>query len=108
MKAPDDDLSSRLADRLRDATSAAVGLPATDAGSIEVLVGAGELVLALETLCTQIYEYDIEVGSALRAELEDLGEVLGVHSAYLLGDPWVEGPHGGHVETDRIEEHPCD
>jgi hypothetical protein len=108
MKAPNDEPSSRLARRLWEASSAAVGLPATDAGSIEVLVAAGELVLALETLCTQIYEYDIEVGRALRTELEDLGEVLGVHSAYLLGDPWVEGPHARHVEPDPIEEHPCD
>ena len=108
MKAPDDDLTSSLANRLREAVSAARELPATDAGSIEVLIGAGELVLALETLCTQIYEYDIEVGRALRTELEDLGEVLGVHSAYLLGDPWVEGPHARHVEPDPIEEHPCD
>jgi hypothetical protein len=92
MKAPDDERSSRLASRVREATSAAAGLPATDAESIEVLVGAGELVLALETLCTQIYEYDIEVDRALRAELEDLGGVLGVHSAYFLGDPWVDGP----------------
>jgi len=77
---------------LRRAVASAEDLPCADIASISVLIEAGEDGLALETLCTQIHEYDIEVGSVFRSELEDLGERLGVHVAYLLGDPWADPP----------------
>jgi hypothetical protein len=79
-------------DQLRAALAAAVGLPASDVDSIGVLIDAGEIGVALETLCTQIYEYDVEVDAAQRARLEDLGTALTVPVPYLLGDPWADPP----------------
>lgn len=64
------------------------GLPAHDIESISVLVRAGEWAVALETLCTQVYEYDCELGVDVREELLRLGVQLEVSAGYLLGDPW--------------------
>lgn len=80
--------------RLLDALGMAEGLPCHDVASISVLLEAGEESIALEALCTQIYEYDVEVNNLLRAELVDLGRLLGVHAAYLLGDPWADSSGG--------------
>ena len=66
-------------------------LPSMDRESIEVLIAAGEWAVALETLCTQLYEYDLEPSAEERAQLEALGRELDVPVRYLLGDPWA-GP----------------
>ncbi len=76
--------------RLFEALAKADGLPQHDLESIGVLIGAGEWSLALETMCTQIFEYDVEVNNAYRAELEALGSELGVNAPHFLGDPWAE------------------
>jgi len=65
----------------------AEGLPKRDVESTGVLIAAGEWVVALEALCTQLYEYDVDVDEAFRLELEELGGAFGVQVAYLLGDP---------------------
>lgn len=78
-----------VGDRLRAALAKAGGLPDRDVHSVEVLIAAGEWSVALETLCTQVFEYDIEVTKTLRAELDALGAELGVNAPYLLGDPWA-------------------
>lgn len=66
------------------------GLPEHDVESIVVLINAGEWRVALETLCTQIYEYDCDLSKEIREELLRLGRDLGVAAGYLLGDPWEE------------------
>jgi len=83
-----------LAKRLRAALADADGLPDHNVEFIESLVQAGEEQLALDTLCTQIYEYDIEVDNAFRSRLEELGTSLAVNVAYLLGNPWADAPGG--------------
>lgn len=82
---------SNVATDLRAALKAVEGLPVPDVERISVLIDAGEWAIALETLCTQVYEYDCELTSALRDEMLRLGCELGVAAGYLLGDPW-EGP----------------
>jgi uncharacterized tellurite resistance protein B-like protein len=75
--------------RLRAVLDQLHGLPAGDVDSIGVLIDAGELVVALEVLCTQVFEHDVEPTEPTRRELHELGELLRVHTAYLLGDPWA-------------------
>jgi len=75
--------------RLHDVVGQLDGLPAGDVDSIGVLVDAGELVVALEILCTQVFEYDVEPPEQVRRAIHELGELLDVHTAYLLGDPWA-------------------
>ena len=82
---------SNLAMDLRAVLKGVEGLPVHDVESISVLIDAGEWAVALDTLCTQVYEYDCELTSALRDEMLRLGRELGVAAGYLLGDPW-EGP----------------
>jgi len=82
------------AGQLRHALDAALGLPPADVDQIRVLIDAGELRVALETLCTQAYEYDIELSPAQREALQALGDTLGVSVRYLLGDPWADTPSG--------------
>jgi hypothetical protein len=77
-----------VGDRLWHALDKADGLPPQDLESIGVLITAGEWSVALETLCTQIFEYDVEVDKVYRAELQALGDELGVNAPRLLGDPW--------------------
>jgi len=52
----------------------------------------GEWELALDTLCTQINESDLEVSRTARRYLVWLGDNLGVPVEYLLGNPWAEKP----------------
>lgn len=82
---PDEHVSSRLRRVLVQIT----GLPEGDVESIGVLIDAGEWEVALETLCTQVHEYDLDPAEPIRAELHRLGEHLDVRTAYLLGDPWA-------------------
>lgn len=65
-------------------------LPEQDVESISVLIEAGEWEVALETLCTQIHEYDCDPPRAVHDELRRLGRQLGVAAGFLLGDPWEE------------------
>ncbi|MBD8060144.1 MafI family immunity protein [Cellulomonas sp. JH27-2] len=81
-----------LTSELRWALEGASGLPARDVDSIAVLIAAGEWRLALETLCTQTYEYDVEVSEEQRSLLLRLGRVLDAPVGYLLGDPWAPAP----------------
>lgn len=93
-----------LAKNLRWAVSSVEEeLPESDVASILVLVQAGEWVVALEALCTQIYEYDVPVSHVQRKLLVDLGDALDVHSAYLLGDPWANNRSGSldHPAPER-------
>jgi len=69
-----------------------VQLPIADAEQVLVLLSAGELQVALETLCIQAYEYDVGVPLKQRETLERLGRALGVPVGYLLGDPWAAAP----------------
>lgn len=89
MRHEHDERSSELARRLRVALAWQDGLPARDITSVEELVDAGELTLALETLCTQLFEFDVDLDASLRLELDGLGGELGVDVAHLLGDPWA-------------------
>jgi hypothetical protein len=73
----------------------AQGLPTADVESVRVLIAAGEFGIALETLCTQIYEFDVELNIGDRERLEELGRKLGVAVPYLLGDPWAQPPEAG-------------
>lgn len=74
-------------DRLSAAEIA--GLPARDVDNVKLLIDAGEYVVALETLTTQIFELDVALPEGERSELEDLGQRLAVPVPYLLGDPWA-------------------
>jgi len=77
-------------EELRTVLQEVEGLPEHDVESISVLINAGEWKVALETLCTQIYEYDCDLNGEVRDELLRLGRQLGVAAGYLLGDPWEE------------------
>lgn len=81
-----------LASELRRAPDGARGLPARDLESIGVLINVGEWKVALETLCTQTYEYDLEVDAEQRALLSRLGGLLEVPVGYLLGGPGALAP----------------
>ena len=72
--------------RLRALLVTVDGLPDSDVEAISVLIDAGEDVIALETLATQIYEYDIELVEPKLTELFNLGTMLNVRVGYLLGE----------------------
>src|SRR5215212_8452268 len=67
-------IAQSMGERIRHASD----LPSMDRESIEVLIAAGEWAVALETLCTQLYEYDLEPSAEERAQLEALGRELDV------------------------------
>jgi len=60
-----------------------------DVGEINVLIEAGEFQVALEFLCTQIFERELEPTAEQRRDLESLGQQLEVSVPRLLGDPWA-------------------
>ncbi|UYY82451.1 MafI family immunity protein [Arthrobacter sp. YA7-1] len=68
-----------IAVRLHRAMDAAVGLPDTDIANIQLLIDAGERLVAFETLCTQIFEFEIALPPERVRDLGALGEVLGAN-----------------------------
>jgi hypothetical protein len=72
---------------LRETLDAAEGLPPENVEQIRVLIQAGELALALETLCTQADEYDVALSSEQHKVLRALGESMGVDVSYLIDGP---------------------
>lgn len=83
---------SGIAERLRLILKRVPNLREQDFEAVSSLVDAGEFALALDTLCTQIYEYDVELNGESRSLLIRLGEEINVPVAYLLGDPWADKP----------------
>lgn len=53
-------------------------LPATDAENVTELIDAGEFGVALETLCTQLYEVDAVVSERTFQRLESIGSSMGM------------------------------
>jgi hypothetical protein len=67
---------------------AVVGLPPDDIANVEVHIQAGELLVAFETLCTQLYEWEIVLTRHQVEELGRLGQQLEASSSY--ADPLWE------------------
>lgn len=63
--------------RLHKAMDTAVGLTPDDISNVQSLIDVGEWLVAFETLCTQIYEWEIVVEADVIRELEALGTALG-------------------------------
>ena len=61
---------------------AIVELPLDDIERVEELVQVGEWAIALENLCTWLYEYDIDVPEDALRMIEDLGRDIGVAERY--------------------------
>lgn len=72
-----------LKNDLEPAPACAGGRPAADAGSVTGLIRAGERELALDMLCTQTSENDLEVGEEQRSPRVRLGRQLDVSA-----EPW--------------------
>ena len=51
-------------------------LPRDDVSNIRELVEAGEWGVGFEILCTQLYEYDVEIPRALFHQLESIGHLM--------------------------------
>jgi hypothetical protein len=58
-----------------------VGLPERDVDSVEELVQVREWALALENLCTQLYEYDPVPIESVRL-MEEIGREVGVEDRW--------------------------
>lgn len=56
---------------------AAAGLSPHDVRSVESLISADERLVAFETLCTQICEWEVSLPSDVVRDLEQLGLALG-------------------------------
>jgi hypothetical protein len=63
--------------RLHKALDAAVGLTPDDISNVQSLIDVGEWLVAFETLCTQVYEWEISLEPAVIRDLEGLGTALG-------------------------------
>lgn len=63
--------------RLHEALDAAVGLTPDDISNVQSLIDVGEWLVAFETLCTQIYEWEISLEPDVIRDLEGLGTALG-------------------------------
>ena len=66
-----------MAARLKAAIDAAVGLTAADITNVRSLIEVGEWLVAFETLCTQIFEWEIGLEPEVIRDLERLGATLG-------------------------------
>lgn len=79
----------QIAGRLRQAIEAAKGLTPNDIENVQELIEVGELLVAFETLCTQIYEWEIALSPEVIRDLEELGVSLGADPT-LAGDLWED------------------
>ena len=57
-------------------------VPSYQLHSMREEVKAGEPEIALEDLCTQLYEYEIAVAPDLLAKIRELGQVIGISSRF--------------------------
>ncbi len=60
----------------------AVGLPPEQVKEMEELVRAGEVGIAFENLCTQLYEYDVPVPQVVRERLALIGNTMEISRSY--------------------------
>jgi hypothetical protein len=81
---------TQITEALRNVLEQVDSMSADDVENITVLIRTGEWKIALETICTQIYECDLEIRVSVREELIRLGRALQTPAAYLLGDPWAD------------------
>ncbi|WP_136040863.1 MULTISPECIES: MafI family immunity protein [unclassified Microbacterium] len=66
---------------LRQALRATPGLPAEDYENVQSLIDVGETLVAFETLCTQIHEWEISLRPETIRGLEVIGSALGGDAA---------------------------
>ncbi len=59
-----------------------LGVPARELDDMSALAKAGEPGVALENLCTQLFEYDVMVPQSVTASLRTLGQAMGVDDKY--------------------------
>jgi hypothetical protein len=57
-------------------------LPEEQLQDMRELVQAGEPGIALENLCSQLYEYDIPVPVEVQATIVDAGRTMGIKPSY--------------------------
>lgn len=70
-----DEIENRLAAILKESTK---WLPAEQLADMVELVRAGEPGVALENLCTQLFEFDAVIPADLRDKLRCLSEEMGI------------------------------
>jgi hypothetical protein len=58
------------------------GLDQREIERIEDLVQVGEFTVALENLCTQLYEYDVAVSDRTAIAIAAVGRTIGVEDRY--------------------------
>ncbi|MDX2974579.1 MafI family immunity protein [Kribbella solani] len=75
-------IAEEITVRLHRAMDAADGLTPEDIANVQALIDVGEWAVAFETLCTQIYEWEISLRAAAIRDLEDLGSALGVRKEF--------------------------
>jgi len=59
-----------------------LGVPANELDDMASLAKAGESGLALENLCTQLFEYDAVVSMPVLASIKLLGAAMGIDDGY--------------------------
>jgi hypothetical protein len=74
--------SSNLVHRFHLILDRIVDLDQDEIERIEELVQVGEFGIALENLCTQLYEYDISVGEETAAAIASVGDTVSVEDRY--------------------------
>jgi hypothetical protein len=73
---------SRSAKIVTDVMSRAINLPQTDIAQIQILLCAGEEIVAIENLCEQLYEYEVLLAERDAAQLRELRRGLGVDEKF--------------------------
>jgi len=64
------------------AARSVAGLPSEDIANVESLVQVGELAVAYETLCTQLFEWEVPLTAQQVEELTHLGQELEASASY--------------------------
>ena len=60
-----------------------LGVPDSDLDDVLQLARAGEPGIALENLCTQLFEYDVLVPQGPRAVMSSLAQAMGIAPRYV-------------------------
>jgi hypothetical protein len=77
-----DERAGRLIHRFHVILDSIVDLSQDDIERVEELVQVGEWAIALENLCTQLHEYDVELPAETFGLIEQLGLDIGVADRY--------------------------
>jgi hypothetical protein len=81
---PEEQRAAMIAEQFAAVLGGLRDFPEAEIDQVKDLVRVGEWAVALENLCSQLYEYECAVAPKILATIEELGREIGVDARYWM------------------------